>query len=254
MRMLLANPFDKTLHASGGADRKLAFDQKQAVLTPCAADLAKLGLRDMKQGVCNGLSYAWAEEQLKTGDGARALQWISRVAASDSLVRGPRGGAAPSPLSEARIPLLNHLKKMQDFQFNRFTNTGSAKQDMLNYLQAVDGWAGRNGIKARVDIIHPGATPAERQLCARLPAHADGALVFRTGEHTMAMSSRGGAHSFFEPNYGMVSFQDKDRFDDFVVAFLQAEGHAPPFMLTELQTDPAAGSRPTRLAELADID
>ncbi|WP_434631797.1 YopT-type cysteine protease domain-containing protein [Chromobacterium sp. CV08] len=253
MRMLAANPFEKTLNAHGGADRKLAFDQKQAVLTPCRADLAKLGLRDMKQGVCNGLSYAWAEEQLKTGDGARTLQWIGQVAASASLVRGARDGAVPSPLSQARIPLLNQLKKMQDFQFNRFIDSGSAKQDMLNYLLAVDDWAGRNGVKARVDILHPGATPAERQLCARLPADEDGALVFRTGEHTMAMSSRGGIYSFFEPNYGMASFRDRERFDDFVVAFLQAEGHAPPFMLTELRPDPSARPRPTALAELADI-
>ncbi|OQS10482.1 hypothetical protein B0T37_00280 [Chromobacterium violaceum] len=254
MRMLLANPFEKTLNAQGGADQKLVFDQKLAVLTPCRADLAKLGLTDMKEGVCNGLSYAWAEEQLKTGNGANTLDWIARVAASDSLARGPRGDATPSALSQSRIPLLNQLKKMQDFQFSQFANTGSPKQDMSNYLQAVDGWGKRNGMDASVDILNPGATPAERQLCARLPAHDDGALVFRTTEHTMAMSSRGGTYSFFEPNYGMASFQDKHRFDDFVAAFLLAEGHKPPFMLTELKLDPGVPPAPTRMAELADIE
>ncbi|AXE35239.1 YopT-type cysteine protease domain-containing protein [Chromobacterium phragmitis] len=253
MRMLLANPFEKTLNAQGGADQTLIFDQKQAVLTPCRADLAKLGLTDMKEGVCNGLSYTWAEEQLKTGNGANMLQWIGQVAASDSLVHGLRGQAAPSPHSQARIPLLNQLKKMQDFQFSQFANTGSAKQDMRNYLQAVQDWSSQRGVTAGVDILNPGATPAERQLCARLPAHGDGALVFRTAEHTMALSSRGGVYSFFEPNYGMASFQDKNRFDDFVAAFLLAEGHKPPFMLTEMKLDPAAAPSPTRMAMLAEI-
>lgn len=201
---LFSNSFKSTLDSSPSARLINNFDQYNDLVGLIKTkELQTISETNLSDGVCNGLSFSWALEEVSGGRGAEALQFIRKIAKSKSLFKGGTGQE-----SDFRLPMFKQLGRLHNTQTANFSDFKSLMNEVRNIAKL-------NG--AELDDI--GISEPAKMLDA-LNSGENQAILFRTNNHSMALSKVGGRFRFFEPNEGVVEIEQFDDLKQFIEMYL----------------------------------
>lgn len=195
---IIDRDFNKTI-AEVRPSNVSRFHQSQ-VLLRWYSDLKKLGLSDLTDGVCNGLSINWAFEELQGENGTAALKWLEKLAESNKAIKN---GTAIE--RQVRFNTINHIKEFQELQ-----------EAYKNYPGLeIGNVAQENGI-----ILNGFDKELPAEMLNELKQGGDKAIVFSSPNHVMGLSKIGNKFRFFEPNYGTASFSNHSDLVSFTEKYL----------------------------------